>query len=317
MIIRNNMEQNKIYSLVVAENSPNIRIDKYLSENINELSRSFIEKLIKEQEIFVNGKPVKSNFKVKPEDKIDFILPEPKEINVLPNNIELNIIYEDMDILVINKPQNMVVHPAPGHYDDTIVNAVLNHCKGELSGINGMIRPGIVHRIDKNTSGLLVICKNDTAHIHIAKQLKEHSITRKYEAIVYNNFKDESGTVDAPIGRHPVNRKMMAINPKNGKNAITHYKVLDHLNNTYNYVELSLETGRTHQIRVHLASINHPILGDEIYGPKNNKLANKLTGQVLHAKTLGFIHPRTGKYVEFTSDLPEYFQKLLFQLKKI
>lgn len=311
------MEEKKIYNMVVTENNQNIRIDKYIAESIKELTRSFIDRLIKEQKVLVNGKAIKSSYKVVMGDKIDFILPELKEMDVLPQSIDLNIIFEDKDILIINKPQNMVVHPAPGHYNDTIVNAVLNHCKEELSGINGVIRPGIVHRIDKNTSGLLVICKNDTAHIHIAKQLKEHSITRKYEAITYNNFKEDYGTIDAPIGRHPVNRKMMAINYKNGKNAITHYRVIDHLNNNYNHVELSLETGRTHQIRVHLASINHPILGDEVYGPKNHKLATKITGQVLHAKTLGFIHPRTGKYVEFNSELPEYFQKLLIQLKNI
>lgn len=303
------------YNFQVDANSVHTRIDKYLTDYITDHTRSYIQKLIKDEQVFVNGKVVKANYKVNMNDEVCVTIPELEPLDVTPQAISLNIVYEDSDFLIINKPQNMVVHPAPGHKDDTVVNAVLFHCKEELSGINGVLRPGIVHRIDKDTSGLLVVCKNDKSHIHIAKQLKDHTITRRYEAIVYNNIKEDEGVIEAPIGRHPNNRQLMSINYKNGKNAKTHYRVLERLNHHYTHVELSLETGRTHQIRVHMASIHHPLLGDEVYGPKIKKPPFKLAGQVLHAKTLGFIHPTTQTYVEFTSELPQYFQDLLTKLR--
>lgn len=303
------------YKFQVDENSIHLRIDKYLAEHITEYTRSYLQKLIKDEQVFVNGKGVKANYKVDINDEVMIAIPDLELLDVAPQAISLNIVYEDSDFLIINKPQDMVVHPAPGHKEDTVVNAVLYHCKDELSGINGILRPGIVHRIDKNTSGLLVVCKNDKAHLHIAKQLKDHTITRKYEAIVYHNIKEDEGVIDAPIGRHPSNRKLMAINYKNGKRAVTHYKVLERLSHSFTHVELSLETGRTHQIRVHMASIHHPLLGDDVYGLKNKKTPFKLEGQVLHARTLGFIHPTTGQYVEFTSELPQYFQELLINLR--
>jgi 23S rRNA pseudouridine1911/1915/1917 synthase len=234
------------------------------------------------------------------------------EPDIMPQPIPLDIIYEDKDILIVNKPKNMVVHPAPGHYDGTLVNAIMYHCGSELSGINGVMRPGIVHRIDKDTTGSIVVCKNDESHKAIAELLKTHDITRKYRAIVYGNIKEDSGTVNAPIGRHPNDRKKMAINERNGKNAITHYKVLERFGN-YTYIECQLETGRTHQIRVHMASIAHPLLGDDIYS--SHKSPFKLEGQVLHAMTIGFIHPTTGEYVEFEAPLPEYFEKILSVLR--
>lgn len=299
------------YHLVVNDNT-NIRIDKYISDNISELSRSYIQQLISDKSVLVNGNPCKSNYKIKENDIIDIVYEEPKELDVIPENIPLDIVYEDDSIIIVNKPKNMVVHPSAGHESGTLVNALLYHCKDSLSSINGVIRPGIVHRIDMNTTGLLVICKNDNAHKILAEQLKEHSITRKYHAICYGIIK-EDGTVNAPIGRHPVDRKKMAINHKNGRDAITHYKVLKHFSKGYTYIECSLETGRTHQIRVHMASIGHPILGDDVYGPQKTKIKN-LTGQTLHAKTLGFIHPDTNKYIEFDSPLPDYFQQLIDSL---
>ncbi len=296
------------YQLVVNDNA-NIRIDKYISDNISDLSRSYIQQLISDKTVLVNGNPCKSNYKTKENDIIDIMYEEPKELDVIPENIPIDIVYEDESIIIVNKPKNMVVHPSAGHESGTLVNALLYHCKDSLSSINGVIRPGIVHRIDMNTTGLLVICKNDNAHKILAEQLKEHSITRKYHAICYGIIK-EDGTVNAPIGRHPVDRKKMAINYKNGRDAITHYKVLKQSVKGYTYIECSLETGRTHQIRVHMASIGHPILGDDVYGPQKTKIKN-LTGQTLHAKTLGFIHPDTNKYIEFDSPLPEYFQQLI------
>lgn len=305
----------KTINLKVDENSINIRLDKYLAENTPNYTRSYIQKLIKDGVVLVNGNIEKSNYKTNLNDDITLKIPLPKELDIIPQDIELDIVYEDLDILIVNKPQDMVVHPAAGHYSNTLVNAILYHCKDELSGINGVFRPGIVHRIDKNTSGLLIICKNDNAHIKISEQLKNHAVVRKYEAIVYSNIKEDKGTIDAPIGRHKINRQMMAINYKNGRNAITHYRVLERINNKYTHVELSLETGRTHQIRVHMASIHHPILGDDVYGPKNKKLPLNLQGQVLHARTIGFIHPSTNSYMEFTSSLPEYFQELIKRLR--
>lgn len=291
------------------ENTASMRIDKYISEQIPNLSRSHVQQIIKSGKVLVNGIPVKANYKCKCADCILVQYEEPQELDVVPENIPLNIIFEDKDIVIVNKPKDMVVHPAAGHSHGTMVNALLYHCK-DLSSINGVIRPGIVHRIDRNTTGILVVCKNDNAHKELAKQLKEHSITRKYHAICYGIVKESKGTVNAPIGRHPVDRKKMAVNYKNGRPAITHYKVLKHLNKNYTYIECELETGRTHQIRVHMASIGHPILGDDVYGPKNPKIKG-LEGQTLHAKTLGFIHPTTKEYVEFDSELPDYFINLL------
>lgn len=295
------------------ESDKNLRIDKFLSERIEEQSRSFIQKLIQEKQVVVNGKVVKSNYKVQPEDEITIEIPEVKEPDIVPENIPLDILYEDEDLLVINKPKAMVVHPSAGHYTHTVVNAVMFHCKDHLSGINGVMRPGIVHRIDQDTTGSLVICKNDKAHQSLAQQLKEHSITRKYRAIVYGNIREEEGTIQGAIGRHPIDRKKMAINERNGKPAITHYRVLERFG-SFTYIECQLETGRTHQIRVHMASKGHPLLGDQIYGP--SKCPYPLQGQCLHAMTLGFIHPRTNTYMEFEAPLPEYFIQLLQKLRK-
>lgn len=289
------------------------RIDRYLSEQYPEHSRSYLQKLIKDGNVLVNGKHIKSNYKLSEEDEIQIEIPEPKEVDIQAEPVSLDIIYEDSDIIVLNKQKDMVVHPCPGHYTGTLVNGLLYHCKDQLSGINGELRPGIVHRIDKDTTGLLVICKNDHAHNFIAEQLKVHSITRKYHAIVYHNIGEEEGSVDAPIGRNPNDRKKMAVNYKNGKRAVTHYKVLERLKGQYTYIECSLETGRTHQIRVHMSHIHHPLLGDEVYGPKKDKF--HLQGQCLHAKVLGFIHPTTKEYMEFTSPLPEYFEQLLKKLR--
>ncbi len=301
------------YELIYTENSSQ-RIDKYINEQIPDLSRSFIQQLIKNQEVLINGKPCKSNYKGKTNDFIVIEFEEAKELEIIAEKIPLDIVYEDEDIVIVNKPKDMVVHPAAGHERGTLVNALLYHCKDSLSSINGVVRPGIVHRIDRNTTGILVVCKNDHSHKHLAEQLKEHSITRKYHAICYGTFKEPVGTVNAPIGRHPVDRKKMAINHKNGREAITHYKVLATLKDNYSYIECTLETGRTHQIRVHMASIGHPLLGDDVYGPRNPKIKG-LEGQTLHAKVLGFIHPSTNEYVEFDSELPEYFKKLIEKLK--
>ena len=284
------------------------RIDKYLSEQLEDMTRSHIQKLIKENMVRVNGMAVKSNFKLSASDQIEVEIPELKEPDILPENIPLDILYEDQDILVVNKPKGMVVHPAPGHYTGTLVNAIMYHCKDNLSGINGVMRPGIVHRIDMDTTGSLLICKNDRAHQALAKQLKEHSITRKYHAIVHGRLKEDEGTIDKPIGRHPIDRKKMSVHCTNGREAITHYRVLKRFQQ-FTYIECQLETGRTHQIRVHMSSIGHPILGDQIYGPA--KCPYKLQGQTLHAKVLGITHPITGEYMEFDAPLPDYFQALL------
>lgn len=296
---------------IVMEITPEMegeRIDKCISNYLESLSRSYIQKIIKDGKAYVNDAVVKANYKVKVDDKVQFEIPDCEEPDIPPQDIPLDILYEDKDILIVNKPKDMVVHPAPGHYEGTLVNAIMFHCKDELSGINGVLRPGIVHRIDKDTTGSIIICKNDEAHRKIAQQLKEHSITRKYRAIVYGRIMEEEGTVNAPIGRHPTDRKKMAINEKNGKPAVTHYKVLERVDK-YTYIECQLETGRTHQIRVHMTSIGHPLLGDEVYG--NAKCPFKLEGQTLHAMTIGFIHPTTGEYVEYEAPLPEYFEHLL------
>lgn len=290
------------------------RIDKCISNYLEDLSRSYIQKIIKEGNVFVNEKPVKANYKVKIDDSIRFIIPDSVEPDIPAQDIPLDIIYEDKDILIVNKPKNMVVHPAPGHYEGTLVNAIMYHCKDELSGINGVMRPGIVHRIDKDTTGSLIICKNDEAHNFIADLLKKHDITRKYRAIVHGNISEEEGTVNAPIGRHPTDRKKMAINEKNGKRAITHYRVIERLNK-FTYIECELETGRTHQIRVHMKAIGHPLLGDPVYGPSKSLFG--LDKQMLHAKVLGFKHPITGKELYFESELPAYFITVIDRLRKL
>lgn len=289
------------------------RIDKFLSRNCENLSRSYIQKLLKDGNIIVNKLAVKANYKIESGDVIHIRIPESEPLDILPEDIPLDILYEDSDILIVNKPKGMVVHPSPGHYTHTLVNAVLYHCGGNLSGINGVIRPGIVHRIDMNTTGSLLICKNDRAHQILAEQLKEHSITRRYHAIVHGNIKEDSGTVDAPIGRHPADRKKMSTKSQHGRHAVTHYRVLERFG-SYTYIECELETGRTHQIRVHMSSIGHPILGDDVYGPA--RCPFKLEGQTLHAKTLGIIHPSTKEYMEFDAPLPQYFQNLLTMLRK-
>lgn len=284
------------------------RLDKWISEALEGLSRSFIQKCIKEDKVLVNGTPQKASYRLKTDDEIVFSIPEAAQPDITPEDIPLSILYEDDDLLVIDKPKNMVVHPAPGHYSGTIVNAVMYHCQKDLSGIGGVMRPGIVHRIDKDTTGSIIICKNDKAHLSIAAQLKEHSITRKYRAIVCGVIRDEEGSVNAPIGRDLQNRKRMAVNHKNGKSAVTHYRVLQRFKN-YTYIECQLETGRTHQIRVHMTSIGHPLLGDTLYGTGRSPF--HLEGQTLHAMVIGFQHPSTGAYVEVTAPLPDYFEHLL------
>ncbi len=292
----------------ITEQLEDERIDKCLAELIDSLSRSFIQKLIKENAVSVNGVAVKGSYRVKADDKVSFCLPEAVEPEIEAENIPLDILFEDKDVIVVNKPKGMVVHPAAGHYTGTLVNALLYHCGNELSGINGVMRPGIVHRIDMDTTGSVIACKNDAAHNCIAEQLKEHSITRRYRAICHGVLKEEEGTVDKPIGRHPTDRKKMSVNEKNGKRAVTHYRVLKRFDK-YTYIECVLETGRTHQIRVHMASIGHPLLGDEVYSERKSPF--KLQGQTLHAMTLGFRHPSTGEYIEINAPLPEYFKHLL------
>ena len=296
-------------------NSEGQRIDLYLSEQFEDRSRSYIQKIIKDGYVKVNQKPVKSNYRLSFDDRVEVTLPEAKEPDIVPENIPLDILYEDQDIIMINKPKQMVVHPAPGHYSGTLVNALMYHCGNELSGINGCMRPGIVHRIDMDTTGSLVICKNDKAHQSLSEQLKVHSIRRIYVAIVHGNIKEDSGTVNAPVGRHPTDRKKMSTHCKNGREAITHYKVLERFGD-YTYIQCELETGRTHQIRVHMASIGHPLVGDEVYGPKKCPFKG-LQGQTLHARTLGIIPPSTGEYLEVNAPLPEYFIELLDRLRNI
>lgn len=294
--------------ITVSEAMADLRIDKLIAEAYPDFSRSHIQKLIKDGQAFCQGKPLKANYRPKAGEEIQLFIPEPESVLIEPENIPLDIVYEDADVILVNKPKDMVVHPAPGHYSGTLVNALMYHCRENLSGINGKLRPGIVHRIDKDTTGLIIACKNDRAHNSLAEQLKVHSITRKYNALVYNRFKEEEGTVSAPIGRHPIDRKKMAVNYKNGKEAVTHYRVLENFSG-YAHIECSLETGRTHQIRVHMTSISHPLLGDEVYGPAKSKF--HLQGQALHARVFGFIHPTTGEYMEFEAQLPAYFTELL------
>ena len=295
-------------SLQADETYMDERLDKFLSAMLPDQSRSYLQKIIKDGNVLVNGEPKKSSYRLEDGDEVTADLPELKSPDIEPENIPLDILYEDDSILMVNKPKGMVVHPSAGHYTGTLVNAVLWHCQGQLSGINGVSRPGIVHRIDKDTTGVLVVCKNDAAHNAVAAQLKEHSITRKYRANVHGVIKEDEGTVDAPIGRHPTERKKMASGVKNGKRAVTHYRVLERFQG-YTYVECQLETGRTHQIRVHMASIHHPLLGDTVYGPAKD--SHHLEGQTLHAMVLGLIHPVTGEYLEVEAPLPEYFENLL------
>lgn len=289
------------------------RLDKFLSIIYPDFSRAFFQKLIKNNQVAVNDKVQKASYCVKIDDIVTVEIPDAVETTIEPENIPLDILYEDDDLLVVNKPKGMVVHPSAGHYSGTLVNAIMYHCKDSLSGINGEIRPGIVHRIDMDTTGSLIVCKNDEAHINIAQQIKEHSVNRIYVGIVCGNVKEDFGTVEGAIGRHPIERKKMAINEKNGKPAITHYKVLERFGN-YTYMQFKLETGRTHQIRVHMASIGHPLLGDALYSSGRSPFKH-LQGQCLHAQTIGFVHPRTGKYMEYSTPLPEYFEKLLYLLK--
>ena len=297
----------------ITEENNNIRIDRYLAEQCPDLSRSYIQKLVKDGAVFVNNRQVKANYKVQPQDQVILTIPDMQVPDILPENIPLDILYEDQWLLVVNKPKDMVVHPSAGHMEGTLVNAVMAHCGEHLSGINGVLRPGIVHRIDKDTTGALLICKDDTVHRDLAEQLKVHSIKRRYRASVQGNLKEDQGTVDAPVGRHPTDRKKMAVNYKNGKEAVTHYQVLERFGNA-TYIECRLETGRTHQIRVHMASLGHPLLGDTIYGSSKNPY--HLQGQALHAMILGFVHPITREYLEFQAPLPEYFIKLLDKLRK-
>jgi len=283
------------------------RLDVFAAK-LTDLSRSRIANLIEGNCVFVNGKAVSKNAKLHAGDIVKVTVPEPKEYEITPENIPLEIVYEDGDLLVVNKPKGMVVHPAAGNYEGTLVNALMYHCGDSLSGINGVMRPGIVHRIDKNTSGLLMVAKNDLAHSFLAEQIKEHTFTREYIAVVYGNIKNDEGNVNAPIGRHPVKRKQMAVVAKGGREAVTHYKVIERLNG-FTYLALKLETGRTHQIRVHMAYLGHPVAGDDVYGPK--KVITELGGQCLHAKKVGFIHPRTKEYMEFDSPIPDYFERFL------
>ena len=285
------------------------RIDKYLSALCPDLSRSYVQKLLKSGNVLVDGRQVKASYSIQEGERIFLDVPEAVEPEIEAEPMELDILYEDKDVILVNKPKGMVVHPAPGHYSHTLVNGLMAHCKGQLSGINGILRPGIVHRIDMDTTGVLIVCKNDMAHNSIAAQLKEHSIVRRYQAIVHGRIEEAEGRIEGAIGRDPVNRKRMCINEKNGKPAVTHYQVLERFRQ-FTYVECRLETGRTHQIRVHMASIRHPLLGDTVYGPVKCPFP-RLQGQTLHAGVLGFVHPRSGDYMEFSAPLPSYFQELL------
>ena len=289
------------------------RIDKWICAQVEGISRSSAQKFCEEGLVEFAGKPLAKNYKLKGGEELVLTIPDPVELDVAPEDIPLDIVYEDSDLLVVNKPKGMVVHPAYGNLNHTLVNALLYHCKGQLSGINGVIRPGIVHRIDKDTSGLLVVAKNDMAHQSLAAQIKEHSFDRFYHAIVYGNIKEDSGTVNQPIGRHPSDRKRMAVTDKNSRNAVTHFEVLERYDG-FTHLRLKLETGRTHQIRVHMAYIGHPLAGDPVYGPR--KVITSLEGQCLHARTIAFVHPKTGEFCSFDSPLPPYFTKFLSSLKR-
>lgn len=302
---------NKYFKFIVNENEIGERLDKLISSKLSDKTRSSIQKMIANDNVLVNNTIKPSSYKVRNNDRIEINIPEPQIIQALPENIPLDIVYEDDDLLVVNKPKGMVVHPAVGNYTGTLVNALIFYCGDSLSGINGLIRPGIIHRIDKDTSGLLIVAKNDFSHNKLALQIKNHSFNREYEAVVYGNIKDKSGSVNAPIGRNPFDRKKMAVTSKSSKTAITHYKVLEQYSG-FTHLRLKLETGRTHQIRVHMAYIGHPVAGDSVYGPK--KVIKSLNGQCLHAKMIGFVHPRSEKYLEFESELPDYFREFIDKL---
>ncbi|MEG0663809.1 MAG: RluA family pseudouridine synthase [Clostridia bacterium] len=298
----------------IVENPDNLRIDKLLVNYFVDFSRNKIQKLLDDEKVLINKKAVNKKYLPKNGDEIIISIPPLQELeNVAAQNLNLDIVYEDSDLLVVNKPKGMVVHPAAGNYENTLVNGLLFHCKDNLSGINGIIRPGIVHRIDKNTSGLLIVAKNDDSHNFLAKQIKEHSFTREYLTIIYGYLKEDILTIDAPIGRNPVDRKKMAVTTKNSKNAITVFETIKKFNG-FSLLKCTLQTGRTHQIRVHLASVGHPVVGDDVYGPK--KVITELHGQCLHAQKIGFIHPRTNEYLEFSSPLPEYFQAFIKKIEK-
>lgn len=301
------------FIILQVEDNVGIRLDKYLAHCLSEYTRSFLQKQIEQKNITVNGNVVNNKYQVKLGDEIKIHIPEPVEVDIIAEDIPVEMVYEDHDLMVINKPQDMVVHPAPGHYSGTLVNALLYHCKGELSGINGEVRPGIVHRIDKDTSGLLMIAKNDKAHLGLSNMLKTHDIIRKYHAIVYGHFKNEEGTVELPIGRSPQDRKKMAI-VQGGRHAKTDYKVIEQFKN-FAHIELTLHTGRTHQIRVHMKAIGHPLLGDPVYGPSKSMFG--LDKQMLHAKVLGFKHPITEQQMYFESELPIYFTDVIDRLRKL
>lgn len=296
------------YSFLVADENVGDRIDKYITASVEDITRSAVQNLINEGNVSVNDKRIDKNYKLRKGDVIAVNIPDPVELNIVAENIPLDIVYEDADLLVVNKPKGMVVHPAAGNYTGTLVNALMYHCGDSLSGINGILRPGIVHRIDKDTSGLLIVAKSDKAHKGLAEQIKQHSFTREYEAVVIGNIRDDVGKIDAPIGRHPIDRKKMTVTDKNSKNAVTHYTVINRFSG-FTHLRLRLETGRTHQIRVHMAYLGHPVAGDTVYGASKDKYS--LGGQCLHARKIGFIHPITGEYMEFTSDLPQYFKEFL------
>ena len=300
-------------TLILTADQAGERADAFLARSIPDLTRSAAQRLLEEGRVTLAGRGIKKNYKTTPGDRLEVVLPDPEPVDVAPQNIPLDVVYEDEDVIVVNKPVGLVVHPAPGHPDGTLVNALLYRCGQSLSGINGELRPGIVHRIDRDTSGLIIAAKNDKAHLGLAAQLQDHSLARVYEAVAVGNLREDFGTVNAPIGRHPVDRKRMAIDPKNGRPAVTHWSVLGRYPG-YTHVECKLETGRTHQIRVHLASIGHPLLGDVVYGSK--KPWPGLAGQCLHARKLKFIHPSTGKPVELECPLPDWFEKVLKQIDK-
>ena len=297
--------------ILIAQES-GARLDKWLSDQLDGLSRAYIQKLIDDGAVLLNGKPGKASSRLNASDRIELEIPESITPDIAPEDIPLDIVYEDDDVIVVNKPKGMVVHPAAGHYTGTLVNALMYHCGSSLSGINGISRPGIVHRIDKDTTGLIIACKNDRAHMRISEQLKAHTITRRYRAIVTGILKDDEGTITGNIARHKTDRKRMTVTAEGGREAVTHYRVLERFRK-HTYVECRLETGRTHQIRVHMAHIGHPLLGDTVYGSSRDE--GKLNGQCLHAMVLGFVHPTTGEYLEFCAPLPEYFEQLLEQLR--